>query len=143
MRDGIDVALKNFGPILGYAVIASTVGVILKSINDRSKGFGRFITSLIGTAWNVATYLVVPILAVEGIGPIEAVKRSVELLKRTWGEQIVGNMGIGAITGIGFLFHFPDWRWGDLWGGLFRVGYRCDHCPLGLGGNRHGAACTG
>ncbi|MEN8241891.1 MAG: DUF6159 family protein [Chloroflexota bacterium] len=102
VRDGIDVALKNFGPILGYALMAATVGVILKSINDRSKGFGRFITTLIGTAWNVATYLVVPILAVEGIGPVDAVKRSVELLKRTWGEQIVGNMGLGAITGLSF-----------------------------------------
>jgi hypothetical protein len=103
VRDGINVALKNFGPILGYALISATVGVILKSISDRSKGAGRFITSLLGTAWNVATYLVVPILAVESIGPIEAVKRSVELLKRTWGEQIAGNLGIGAITGIAFV----------------------------------------
>jgi hypothetical protein len=102
VRDGIDVALKNFGAILGYALIAATVGVLLKAVNDRSKGFGRFIVSLIGTAWNIATYLVVPILAVEGIGPIDAVKRSVELLKRTWGEQIAGNLGLGAITGLAF-----------------------------------------
>jgi hypothetical protein len=102
VRDGIDIALKNFGAILGYSLIAATVGVLLKAVNDRSKGFGRFIVSLLGTAWNIATYLVVPILAVEGIGPIDAVKRSVELLKRTWGEQIVGNFGIGAISGLAF-----------------------------------------
>jgi hypothetical protein len=102
VRDGIDVALKNFGAILGYALIAATVGVLLKAVNDRSKGFGRFIVSLLGTAWNIATYLVVPILAVEGVGPIDAVKRSVDLLKRTWGEQIAGNFGIGAISGLAF-----------------------------------------
>ena len=102
VRDGIDIAMKNFGAILGYALIAATVGVLLKAVNDRSKGFGRLIVSLIGTAWNIATYLVVPILAVEGIGPIDAVKRSVELLKRTWGEQIAGNFGLGAISGLAF-----------------------------------------
>jgi hypothetical protein len=102
VRDGIDIALKNFTAILGYALIAATVGVLLKAVSDRSKGLGRFIVSLIGTAWNIATYLVVPVLAVEGIGPIDAVKRSVELLKRTWGEQIAGNLGLGAITGLAF-----------------------------------------
>lgn len=101
VRDGIDVALKNFVPILGYALISATVGVLLKLVSDRSKGFGKFVTSLLGSAWNIATYLVVPVLAVEGIGPIDAVKRSVELLKRTWGEQIAGNIGLGGITALG------------------------------------------
>jgi hypothetical protein len=101
VRDGIDVALKNFGAILGYALISATVGVLLKMVSDRSKNLGKFVVSLLGSAWNIATYLVVPVLAVEGIGPIEAVKRSVELLKRTWGEQIAGNLGIGGITALG------------------------------------------
>jgi hypothetical protein len=101
VRDGIDVALKNFGAILGYALISATVGVLLKMVSDRSKNLGKFVVSLLGSAWNIATYLVVPVLAVEGIGPIEAVKRSVALLKRTWGEQIAGNLGIGGITALG------------------------------------------
>ncbi|HKJ28012.1 MAG TPA: DUF6159 family protein [Anaerolineales bacterium] len=98
VRDGIQIALKNFGNILGYSLIAATVGVILRSISERSEGLGRFVVSLLGTAWNVATFLVVPVLAVEGIGPIEAVKRSTSLLKRTWGEQIAGNFGMGLFT---------------------------------------------
>ena len=57
-------------------------------------------------AWNIATYLVVPILAVEGVGPIEAIKRSAAYLKRTWGEQIVGNIGLGAIFGLATLVIF-------------------------------------
>ena len=39
-------------------------------------------------------------LVIEGVGPIEAVKRSVGLLKRTWGEQIAGNLSIGLIFGL-------------------------------------------
>jgi len=58
------------------------------------------VSSLIGLAWNVATYLVVPVLVVEDIGPVEAIKRSADLLKRTWGEQIAGNFSIGLVFGL-------------------------------------------
>jgi len=100
VRDGLEIAAKNFTSILGYALIAATVGVILRAISERSEGLGRFVTSLIGTAWNIATYLVAPVLAVEGIGPVDAIKRSASLLKQTWGEQIAGNFGLGAITAL-------------------------------------------
>ena len=98
VRDGLEIAARNLPAILGYSVIAATIGVILRSLTERSEGLGRFVISLLGTAWNVATFLVVPVLAVEGLGPIEAIKRSTSLLKRTWGEQIAGNFGLGAIT---------------------------------------------
>lgn len=100
VRDGFRIAFSRFGPIVGYALIAATVGMILRAISERSRGLGRFAVSLIGFAWNIATYLVVPILAVEGVGPIEAIKRSVALLKKTWGEQIAGSLGIGLIFGL-------------------------------------------
>jgi hypothetical protein len=95
--DGLRVASSRFGPILGYALIAATVGMILRAISQRGNLAGRIIVSLVGFAWNVATYLVVPVLAVENVGPIEAIKRSGELLRRTWGEQIAGNLGLGGI----------------------------------------------
>ena len=103
VSDGIKIATKNFVSILGYALIAATVGMILRWLSERSKGLGRFVISLIGMAWNVGTYLVVPVLAVEGVGPIEAIKRSVSYLKKTWGEQIIGNVGIGAVVGLATL----------------------------------------
>jgi hypothetical protein len=98
--DGFRIAFSHFGPILGYSAIAATVGMLLRLVSDRSRGLGRVIISLIGFAWNVATFLVVPILAVEGIGPIDAIKRSTALLKKTWGEQIIGNFGVGLIFGL-------------------------------------------
>ncbi|MCH7662853.1 MAG: hypothetical protein IH859_03175 [Chloroflexi bacterium] len=58
----------------------------------------RIVASLVGMAWSIGTYLVVPILAVEDIGPIDAIRRNVELLKKTWGEQLVGNLGLGLFT---------------------------------------------
>jgi hypothetical protein len=99
LRDGFQIANRHFGAIVGYALLSATVGVILRSVAQR--GFiGRLIASIFGFAWSLATFLAVPILVVEGIGPLEAVKRSTQLLKKTWGEQIVGNVGLGAAFGV-------------------------------------------
>ena len=98
--DGFRIAFDHFGSIFGYALIASTVGTILNSLARRSNTLGRIAVSLIGLAWNLATFLVVPVLVAEEVGPFEAVKRSALLLKKTWGEQIVGNLSIGGVFGL-------------------------------------------
>jgi hypothetical protein len=81
-------------------VIAATVGMILRAISERSSTLGKIVVSLMVLAWNLATYLVVPVLVVENVGPIEAVKRSSGYLKKTWGEQIAGHLGMGAVFGL-------------------------------------------
>ena len=98
--DGFRIAFERIGIILGYTAIASTVGMILRTLSERSRGLGRLAVGLVGLAWNLATFLVVPILVVEGVGPLDAVKRSAQLLKKTWGEQIAGNLSIGLIFGL-------------------------------------------
>jgi hypothetical protein len=99
VSDGVRIASSRFGAILGYALISATVGMILRAIANRG-WLGNLISSLFGLVWNVATFLVVPILAIENVGPIDAVKRSIALLKKTWGEQIAGNLGLGAVFGL-------------------------------------------
>jgi Family of unknown function (DUF6159) len=98
--DGFRLALSKITAILGYAVLAATVGMILRAISERSGALGKIVVSFIGLAWSVATFLVVPVLAAEDIGPIEAVKRSSAYLRKTWGEQIVGSAGMGAVFGL-------------------------------------------
>lgn len=100
VADGFRIASSRLGPILGYALIAATVGMILRSISERSGVLGKIVISLVGLAWNLATFLVVPVLAAENVGPIDAVKRSGAYLRKTWGEQIVGNAGMGAVFGV-------------------------------------------
>ncbi len=102
VTDGFRIASQRIVPILGYAFIAATVGMILRTIAERAGIIGKIVISLIGFAWNVATFLVVPILAVENIGPVDAVKRSSQLLKQTWGEQLIGNTGMGFALGLLF-----------------------------------------
>jgi zinc transporter ZupT len=76
---------------------------MLKIIESRSSRVGRFVAGLLGMAWSVTTYFVVPVLVVEKAGPVDAFKRSTTILRRTWGEALVGNFGIGFIVFLVFL----------------------------------------
>jgi hypothetical protein len=100
VSDGFRIALDHLGTIIGYALIASTVGMLLRALSNRSSNLGRIAISLIGLAWNLATFLVVPVLVVEGHGPLDSIRRSASLLKQTWGEQVAGNLSIGLIFGL-------------------------------------------
>jgi hypothetical protein len=100
LGDGFRIAMDHLGQIVGYAVIAATVGVVLRALRERGGLLGQIVAWFGNLAWNLATYLVVPVLVVENIGPIEAIRRSTDLLKRTWGEQIVGNFSIGLVFGL-------------------------------------------
>jgi hypothetical protein len=94
--DGIQCALNNLSSIVAYAVIAATIGGILRAIEERVGLIGRIVVALVGAAWTLASSLTLPVLAAESVGPIEAISRSIELMRGTWGENIVGNGGISA-----------------------------------------------
>jgi len=102
VSDGLAIASKRMSTIIGYAVIAATVGMVLRFISERSGFLGRIAVGFVGMAWNLTTYLTVPVLVTKNVGPIDAVKESAALFKKTWGEQVVGNFGLGwAITLMG------------------------------------------
>ncbi|MEJ2204055.1 MAG: DUF6159 family protein [Gemmatimonadota bacterium] len=103
VSDGLAIAFSRLSTILGYAAIAATVGMVLRAISERSGLLGRIAVGLVGMAWNLATYLAVPILVTEDLGPIDAVKKSASLFRRTWGEQVVGNFGMGWAIFLGGL----------------------------------------
>jgi hypothetical protein len=96
VSDGLSIAASRMGTILGYAALAATVGMILRAISERSGFVGRMVVGLVGMTWTLATYLAVPVLVTRDVGPIDAVKESAQLFRRTWGEQVVGNFGMGG-----------------------------------------------
>jgi hypothetical protein len=101
LADGFNAAKAKVGPILGYAAIAATVGLLLQALKNKENNFlVRMIGSGLGVAWTLSTFLVVPVLVQQNIGPIDAIKQSVALLKRTWGENAIGNVGLGAVFGL-------------------------------------------
>jgi hypothetical protein len=97
LGDGLRIAWARKGRILGYALIAATVGLALRMIEERVGWLGALVVKLVGAAWAVATFLVVPVLVTRDVGPMAAVKESAALLSETWGENIIGNFGLGLV----------------------------------------------
>lgn len=97
-RDGIELAWARKGTILQWAIVAATVGMILRTIQERLGLIGRIITKIIGIAWALACYFVVPVLAFEDLTPIEAIKRSSKLFRDTWGEKVIGGFSFSLVS---------------------------------------------
>jgi hypothetical protein len=106
VRDGFREAFARLPAILGWALVSATVGLVLRMIEARSEKIGRFVAGLLGMAWSLVSYLVVPIMVVERRGPFTALKTSTELLRKTWGEQLIGNFSFGAVF---LLLALPAW----------------------------------
>jgi hypothetical protein len=97
-------AASHAGRILPWAVVSATVSVILRAIEERAGIVGRIAAGIAGIAWSLVTFLVLPVLIIEGIGVGDAVRRAGELFKRTWGENVAAQIGFGLL---GFLLALP------------------------------------
>src|SRR6267143_2940915 len=97
ISDGLKVANENLKRVAGWALVSATVGLVLRALAERFGFIGRIVAGFAGVAWGIATYLVVPVLIFEKIGPWAAVKRSGSLLRQTWGEAAGGYLTLGAI----------------------------------------------
>ena len=102
--DGFRAAASRLPAIAGWAVLSATVGLILRMIEDRSKWVGQIVAGLLGVAWTVVSFLVIPVLVVENKGPFAALQESAGLVKKTWGKQVMGGFGFGLIF---FLLAIP------------------------------------
>ncbi len=94
---GLQLAWQRKWVILQWAFVAATVGVALRILSERASFVGRIVIGIIGVAWNVACYFVVPVLAFEDMSPGAALYRSAELFTETWGERVVGGFSLGLV----------------------------------------------
>ncbi|MBA4187040.1 MAG: hypothetical protein C0467_03385 [Planctomycetaceae bacterium] len=94
LMDGFGMAMARLPQIFAWALVSATVGVLLQVIESANEQVGYYVSLILGTAWSVMTFFVVPVLVVEKTGPLAAVGRSVSLIRQTWGESLVGRMGI-------------------------------------------------
>jgi hypothetical protein len=93
----IAVANARLHRLAPWAIVSATVSIVL-TILERQGVIGRIIASLIGLAWNLVTFLTIPILVIEDLPVGAAFKRSKDLFKGTWGENVVGQAGLGVLS---------------------------------------------
>lgn len=94
LRSAMAHANKRVGAVFGWAAINVTVGLVLQAIADRAGPLGAFALRLVGAAWNVVTWLALPAIVIGDLGAVDGIKSSVQLLKKTWGENLVAQGGL-------------------------------------------------
>jgi hypothetical protein len=107
-RYGVAEARKRTRQVVAWAAVSATVGLVLHMISEKGGLIGQLAAGLAGVAWSIASYFVIPIIVMEGLGPWAALKRSAQLFKSTWGEAMISNIGIGLIFfGLALLGFIP------------------------------------
>lgn len=103
--ESISFAMSRLGPIAAWSLVSASVGMLLRALENsarNARGGARIllqiIRSMIGAAWTVVALFVVPAMVYDNLGPIDALKRSVEVLRHTWGESLVRHYGMGLAT---------------------------------------------
>jgi hypothetical protein len=100
VSDGLADAVRHIVPILGWTLIAASVGMILRMISERSGIIGKLVVSLLGMGWTLLTFFVVPVLVIDNKGPVTAVKESGSMLRNTWGERLIFGVSSGLVFGL-------------------------------------------
>jgi hypothetical protein len=99
IASALNAATRKLGSIVAWAIVAATVGVILRAIQERVGLIGRIVVALLGAAWSLSTFFVVPVLVLEERTIGDSFKQSVSLFKKSWGESFVGGATIGIAAG--------------------------------------------
>ena len=97
--EGYRVARSRFGAIAGWALVSGLLGLLFAALESQ-RGLASIVGALLGAAWSLVTFLAVPVIAIEGTGPIATIKRSATLFKQRWAGQITGNVAIGGAVGL-------------------------------------------
>ena len=103
VRTAIAGARGRFRFLVGWAIVSVVFAIIMQAIRDRGGFIAALFTWIAEAAWEVISFLVLPVIIVERKGPIASLKRSMHLLKTTWGENLIGQFGIGIVTFVALL----------------------------------------
>lgn len=97
IRSTLAVAWKRKRGVIGWAALTTTVGLILRAIEQRFKGAGSLIRFAGDVAWTLASFFVVPIIAANDAGPIEALKLSASTFKQRWNSAVRVQLRLGLL----------------------------------------------
>jgi hypothetical protein len=100
VADGLAVARSRFSQICGWAAVNTAISAVMGVLENQGGIGGQIAARLVGMAWSLVTFLAVPVIAIEGTGPFETLKRSASLFRERWGQQITGNIAIGAAVSL-------------------------------------------
>ena len=107
VRSALSDASRHALAIAPWALVSVVAALILRVLRERAGIVGRIAARILGFAWGVLTYLVLPVLILEGLTVREAIARSKDLLVKTWGEAASGEVGMSLVTFVALLAGVP------------------------------------
>jgi hypothetical protein len=98
LRDGFRCATSRLPALVVWSALATVVLLLLQALQNLRGGWlaGKVASWLLGLAWAAAAFFVIPVLALDGVDAIEALRRSARLVKSRWGEAATGVTAIGG-----------------------------------------------
>jgi hypothetical protein len=107
---GLSFACTRWQTILAWTLFAGLVGILIKALEERFGLLGKIIMRLIGAAWSVACVFVIPVIITSErtFNPLTVLKESALTLTRTWGESLIGYVGV-AFSNLLVLFLSVVW----------------------------------
>ena len=105
VSDGLRIAAARIGRIAAWTLVAATVGLLLRMLEERAEKLGRLVVGLLGMGWTLITYFIIPVLVFENLSIADSLKRSVQLFRRNWGEEVASGLGFGLLF---FLLAIPS-----------------------------------
>ena len=108
--ESIKFAFSRLSLIFQWSLLSASVGLLLRILQQFASRLGKIgqlvanmVIGILGMAWSIVTIFVVPVLVYEGLGPIEALKKSTQVIKKTWGESLIKVLGLGLIQFLVFV----------------------------------------
>jgi len=105
LRRGYRFAASRWQAILLWSVFAGLVGYLIQQIEQRVGFLGRIIMGFVGMAWSAACVFVIPVLVRDTgtTNPVRLLRNSAGTLRRTWGELVIGFVGLQLAFGVFFM----------------------------------------
>jgi hypothetical protein len=95
IKAGLRFSAERSHQIFAWSVLAATVGIVLNMLEER---FGSLVSGILGFAWTLATYFVLPVIAYDGLGPVDALKASSRTIRERWGDAVGAGFSLGLFV---------------------------------------------
>jgi hypothetical protein len=109
-EESIQFAFSRIRLILLWSLLSASVGLLLRILQNFASRLGkigeivaRIIIGVLGLSWSIVSIFVVPVLVYEGLGPIDALKKSAAVIRKTWGESLIRSIGLGLVQFLAFI----------------------------------------
>ena len=94
VRAALREANRRFPTILAWSALSSTVAMLVQVIERRIP----VVSLILDISWGCLSFLMLPVMVYEGVGVRRATRRTTELFRTVWREEVVGSLRLGGIT---------------------------------------------